>query len=165
MLERVSEKDRHPCNCSTCNLKKKIQVSSFVFGAGAESLNLGHKCIITGLYCEGNYEYLYMIDKIGCASHPLWLGSKEKQTLMEIKKHCEEQYQWGLSEMKEISKQCREGTFPEELNPDIHHGIAQGTCFLAGNIEKLIKKGENEDFHHKKPKRELPVLKNALVDI
>jgi hypothetical protein len=73
-FERLPEKDRHPCNCGSCNLKIKVTVSSYWFGEGAENLNLGHKCMITGLYCEGNCEHLYAIDKVGCASHPLWLG-------------------------------------------------------------------------------------------
>ena len=80
-----------------------------------------------------------------CRSRP-YNAEQEKQAaingvlekIKEIEEWAATQYAGAIKDKHRISQNCEQGTWPEDLNPDIHSGHAQGRAFIAGFVQKKL---------------------------
>jgi len=65
--------------------------------------------------------------------------AENRRVLDVLEKFADDEFELGMHSMKEVNEKIRAGTWPDELNPDIHYGEANGRILLASMFSRKIK--------------------------
>ena len=76
-----------------------------------------------------------------------------EDVLKPLKNFADAEFELGRHSMREVREKTKLGTWPEELNPDIHYGEGQGRALMAGYFGKKIESLRSHPQHSEQEER------------